>query len=316
MSSLSKGNLSEIADIYSGIHSPKTHQENLSESVEVISEEALDGAALIVLSTLAEHLIENKLAEDLEDCFKIFEHMSDEWLEQILEEKLDATCDLLEEELKEALVLLEGDRDMAGLGLLTNVIGGGINLAKQGWRLGGQALSKGRQAAGFVGRTLAKDLRKNYNIPAGQSVAKELSKRAVSNTSRVATGAVRRVGDALKGTVKTGKGVWDYTGERLGDVAKLARFTTGVGAKPRTPLGIRGKLNTIAATVGIPAAYDIYKTGGYQGSATQKIVDAAKGAISSQLNQQSKPQPSTPDKKDEKKKPGSMWDEIKGDDKK
>jgi len=313
MSSLSKENLSEIADIYSSIHSPKTHQENLSESVEVISEEALDGAALIVLSTLAEHLIENKLAEDFEDCFKIFEHMSDEWLEQILDEKLGETCDLLEEELKEEIVLLEGDRDMAGLGLLTNVIGGGINLAKQGWRLGGQALSKGRQAAGFVGRTLAKDLRKNYNIPAGQSVAKELSKRAVTNTSRVTTGALRRAGDVVKGTANTAKGVWDYGGQRLSDVGKLARFTTGVGAKPRTPLGIRGKLNTAAAVVGIPAAVDIARTGGYQGSATQKIVDAAKGAISSQLNQQSKPQPSTPDKKDDKKEDGkkkNWFDQI------
>ena len=303
MSSLSKGNLSEIADIYSGIHSPKTHQENLSESVEVISEEALDGAALIVLSTLAEHLIENKLAEDLEDCFKIFEHMSDEWLEQILDEKLEATCDLLEEELKEALVLLEGDRDMAGLGLLTNVIGGGINLAKQGWRLGGQALSKGRQAAGFVKRTVAKDLRKNYNIPAGQSVAKELSKRAVANTSRVATGALRRGGDVVKGTANTARGAWDLGAGALGKVGKLARAVTGVGAKPITPFGLRG---WATAGLGIPAAIDIAKTGGYKGSATEKIVNAARGAISGQLNQQTKPQQPKPQQpKPEETKPSN-----------
>ena len=316
MSSLSKGNLSEIADIYSSIRSPKTHQENLLESVEVISEDALDGAALIVLSTLAEHLIEKKLAEDYEDCFKIFEHMSDEWLEQILDEKLEATCNLLEEELKEALVLLEGDRDMAGLGLL-NVIGGGINLAKQGWRLGGQALSKGKQAAGFVKRTVAKDLRKNYNIPAGQSVAKELSKRAVTNTSRVATGAVRRGGDVVKGIANTARGTWDLGAGALGKVGKLARTVTGVGAKPITPLGVRG---WVTAGVGIPAAVDMISTGGYKGSATEKVVNAAKGAISAQLNQQ--PKPEQPKREEEKKNKsgtpptptqptsGSMWDKI------
>jgi hypothetical protein len=307
MSSLSKGNLSEIADIYSDIHSPKTHQENLSESVEVISEEALDGAALIVLSTLAEHLIENKLAEDYEDCFKIFEHMSDEWLEQILDEKLEATCNLLEEELKEALVLQEADD--GGMGGFIGAVGTGLRLLKGGWHLGKQALTKGRQSAGFVKNTVAKDLRKNYNIPAGQSVAKELSKRAVSNTSRVATGAVRRVGDALTGAVKTGRGAWDYAGERIGDVQKLARFVTGVGAKRRTPLGIRGKLNTAAAAVGIPAAVDMISTGGYKGSATEKIVNAAKDAISRQLNQQSRPQ-QTQSQTSNGNKNKNWWDQI------
>ena len=303
MSSLSKGNLSEIADIYSSIRSPKTHQENLSESVEVISEDALDGAALIVLSTLAEHLIENKLAEDLEDCFKIFEHMSDEWLEQILEEKLEATCNLLEEELKEGLVLQEADD--GGMGGFIGAVGTGLGLLKGGWNLGRQALSKGRQAAGFVKRTVAKDLRKNYNIPAGQSVAKELSKRAVANTSRVATGALRRGGDVVKGTASAARGAWDLGAGALGKVGKLARTVTGVGAKPITPLGVRG---WVTAGVGIPAAIDIATTGGYKGSATEKIVNAAKGAISAQLNKRSRPQQTQPQPSNGNKK--DLWGQI------
>ena len=299
MSNLSRGTLNEVADLYSAIQSQKTDVQNLSESVEVISEEALDGAALIIMSTIAQHLIENKLAENFEDCFKIFEHMSDEWIEQILEEKLDTTCDLLEEELKEGLVLLEGDRDM-GLGLVSG-LSAGLSLLKKGWDLGAKAVGQGRRAAGFVKRTVAKDLRKNYQIPAGQSVAKELSKRAVANTSRVATGAVRRAGDALAGGARGLRGAWDYTGERVGDVAKLARFTTGVGAKPRTPFGIRRTLQTVAAIPAVASAIDIAKTGGYTGSATQQIVDYARSAIGNRLQQ---PQTQTPQTspEDEKKK--------------
>ena len=299
MSNLSRGTLNEVADLYSAIQSQKTDVQNLSESVEVISEEALDGAALIIMSTIAQHLIENKLAENFEDCFKIFEHMSDEWLEQILEEKLDTTCDLLEQELKEGLVLLEGDRDM-GLGLVSG-LSAGLGLLKKGWDLGAKAVGQGRRAAGFVKRTVAKDLRKNYQIPAGQSVAKELSKRAVANTSRIATGAVRRAGDALAGGARGLRGAWDYTGERIGDVAKLARFTTGVGAKPRTPHGIRGKLQTIAAIPAVASGIDMVTTGGYKGSRTQQIVDYARSAIGNRLQQ---PQTQTPQTspEDEKKK--------------
>jgi len=299
MSSLSKRNLNEIADIYSSIQNPKTNQENLTESVEVISEEALDGAALIVLSTLAEHLIENKLAEDFEDCFKIFEHMSDEWLEQILDEKLEATCNLLEEELKEELVLLEGDRDMAGLGILTNVIGGGINLAKQGWRLGGQALSKGRQAAGFVKRTVAKDLRRNYNIPAGQSIAKELSKRAVTNTSRVTTGALRRGGEAIRSGVKAGRDVVDYGGK--------VTQRLGIGDKPRTKLPFIGNLHlrrkawTTGLLSGAAVTADKVWNQGRVTKAVQDYASATADAIKKSQQQpkpkETKPQPSKDDNK-------------------
>lgn len=314
MSSLSKRNLSEIADIYSDIHSPKTHQENLSESVEVISEEVLDDVAFVLTDALVEYLIDDKkLAEDHEQAITIIQNMSDEWVDQILAEKLEGHISLIEEIETESQDLNENKRLQAA--------GTFINRLWQG----------AGKAAGYVKGTVAKDLRKNFNIPAGQSVGKELAKRAVTNTSRVATGTVRRAGDAAVGTGRALRGAWDATGKTLGGIGKYledrgrhitkaASLVTGVGDKSRTGLGLRKKANTLvagtAAAVGIPAAIDIYKTGGYKGSATQKIVDAAKGAISGQLNQQAKPQ--QPKKEEEKKNipatqptPGSMWDQIK-----
>jgi hypothetical protein len=307
MSSLSKGNLSEIADIYSGIHSPKTHQENLSESVEVISEEVLDDAAFVLTDALVEYLVDDKkLAEDHEQAITIIQNMSDEWVDQILSEKMEGHISLIEE-------IQTGNQDLTENARL-KAAGTFVNSL---WKGAGKA-------ANYVKGTVAKDLRKNFNIPAGQSVGKELAKRAVSNTSRVATGSLRRAGDAVVGTGKALRGAWDATGTTLkgiggylGDrgrhIKKAASLATGVGDKARTPFGIRKKVNTVGAigagSLGLVSTGDMITTGGYQGSATQKIVDAAKGAISSQLNQQSKPQPSTPDKKDDKKKV-DPWSQI------
>jgi len=321
MSSLSKGNLSEIADIYSGIHSPKTHQENLSESVEVISEEVLDDVAFVLTDALVEYLVDDKkLAEDHEQAITIIQNMSDEWVDQILSEKMEGHISLIEE-------IQTGNQDLTeNARLKLKAAGTFVNSL---WKGAGKA-------ANYVKGTVAKDLRKNFNIPAGQSVGKELAKRAVSNTSRVATGSLRRAGDAVVGTGKALRGAWDATGTTLkgiggylGDrgrhISKAASLVTGVGDKSRTGLGIRKKVNTVGAigagSLGLVSAGDMINTGGYQGSATQKIVDAAKGAISSQLNQQSKPQqpkPEQPKKEEEKKNrpatqptPGSMWDQIK-----
>jgi len=316
MSSLSKGNLNEIADIYSGIQNPNSSQQDLSEQVEVVSEEDQYYASIVVLSTLVEHLIENKLAEDLEECFKIFENMSDDWVEQILEQRLEANCQLIEEQIQELSVLQEGDRDMGGLGILASGLSGGLGLLQKAWKATApvrstvvkavknpkkavQAVTQSPvgRAVGYTKGQLVKGVKQAANIPQSQRVAPALTKKVVDVASRNVTGGVRRAYDVARGIKRGATGAMDIGGGYAGDIGRLIRTATG-GPKRRLATGL-----------GVAAGVDYALHG--DKSTTKGIVDLAKSYIP-QGQQQPKPEP----KKDDKKKPGSMWDEIKGDDNK
>ena len=299
MSSLSKGNLSEIADIYSGIQNSSSTEQNLTEEVEVASEQDQYYASLVVLSTLAEHLIENKLAEDFEECFKIFENMSDEWVEQILEERLEANCQLIEEQIQELSVIQEGDRDLGGLGILASGISGGLNLLQKGWRASApvrsavvkavkdpkkavQAVTQSPvgRAVGYTKGQLVKGVKQAANIPQSQRVAPALTKKVVDVASRNITGGVRRAYDVARGVKRGATGAMDIGGGYAGDIGRLVRGATG-GPKRRLA-------TALAATAGLDYAVHGDK------STTKGLIDLGKSYIP-QVQQQLKPQQSKPE---------------------
>ena len=94
MSSLSKGNLNEIASLYSGItlnESVEEKQESADLSEEVLSEEAIQENSTFIFQVIGNHLIEKKLADSPESAVKIMENMSDGWAEDILADYVAST---------------------------------------------------------------------------------------------------------------------------------------------------------------------------------------------------------------------------------
>lgn len=90
MSSLSKGNLNEIANLYSGItvkESAEPQQDpqvDVDLSEEVLTEEAILEDSTFIFQLVGSHLIENKMADSEESAIKIMENMSDAWAVEIL----------------------------------------------------------------------------------------------------------------------------------------------------------------------------------------------------------------------------------------
>jgi len=90
MSSLSKGNLNEIANLYSGItvkESAEPQQDpqvDVDLSEEVLTEEAILEDSTFIFQLVGSHLIENKMADSEESAIKIMENMGDAWAVEIL----------------------------------------------------------------------------------------------------------------------------------------------------------------------------------------------------------------------------------------
>jgi hypothetical protein len=272
MSSLSKGNLSEIADIYSGIQNSSSTEQNLTEEVEVA------------------------------------------------EERLEANCQLIEEQIQELSVIQEGDRDLGGLGILASGISGGLNLLQKGWKASApvrsavvkavkdpkkavQAVTQSPvgRAVGYTKGQLVKGVKQAANIPQSQRVAPALTKKVVDVASRNVTGGVRRAYDVARGVKRGATGAMDIGGGYAGDIGKLIKGATG-GTKRRLATGL-----------GVAAGVDYAMHG--DKSITKGLIDLGKSYIP-QVQQQLKPQ--QPKKEEEKKNrpvtqptPGSMWDEIK-----
>ena len=90
MSIISKGNLNEIANLYSSItlgesvEPQQDPQVDVDLSEEVLTEEAILEDSTFIFQLVGSHLIENKMADSEESAIKIMENMSDGWSLEIL----------------------------------------------------------------------------------------------------------------------------------------------------------------------------------------------------------------------------------------
>ena len=114
MSSLSKGNLNEIANLYSGItvkESAEPQQDpqvDVDLSEEVLTEEAILEDSTFIFQLVGSHLIENKMADSEESAIKIMENMSDGWSVEILATYFSDNEDLNEGIKSRAMGYLKG----------------------------------------------------------------------------------------------------------------------------------------------------------------------------------------------------------------
>lgn len=195
MSSLSKGNLNEIANLYSGItvkESAEPQQDpqvDVDLSEEVLTEEVILEDSTFIFQLVGSHLIENKMADSEESAIKIMENMGDAWAVEIL-----ATYFSDYEDLHEA--------------------GGEIR----------------RRAMGYLKGTVSPIIKKRLNISPNQGlmsgIAKKVIEKSVDRGTQIAKDVVQGgIGGTLKSTYKQGRAV----GEKLRKFVP-GTLTLGAGA--------------------------------------------------------------------------------------
>jgi hypothetical protein len=170
MSSLSKGNLNEIANLYSGItvkESAEPQQDpqvDVDLSEEVLTEEVILEDSTFIFQLVGSHLIENKMADSEESAIKIMENMGDAWAVEIL-----ATYFSDHEDLHEA--------------------GGEIR----------------RRAMGYLKGTISPIIKKRLNISPNQGLMSGIAKKVIEKGADKGTQLVKDVVQGgIGGTVDSG----------------------------------------------------------------------------------------------------------------
>ena len=214
MSSLSKGNLNEIASLYSGItlnESVEEKKETTDLSEEVLSEEVIQENSTFIFQVIGNHLIENKLADTPESAVKIMENMSDGWAEDILADYVASTDP----------ELVEGSNPFDPRAAIKSGLKRGFDYAKG---------------------TLSPIIKKRLNIPAGQGLAAGVTKKVlekgldkgtqlakdvfqggVLGTAKTAYKQARAVGSKARALVPT-----VATGAAIADLARPDSFLKGL----------------------------------------------------------------------------------------
>jgi len=201
MSNLSKGNLNEIASLYSGItlnESVEEKKETTDLSEEVLSEEAIQENSTFIFQVIGNHLIENKLADTPESAVKIMENMSDGWAEDILADYVASTDP----------ELVEGSNPFNPRALIKSGLKKGFDYARG---------------------TLSPIIKNRLNIPAGQGLAAGVTKKVLEKGVDKGTQLVKDV--VHGGLGKTGQEFYKqgrWVGRNLRGAVPLAT-TIGTG---------------------------------------------------------------------------------------
>jgi hypothetical protein len=193
MSIISKGNLNEIANLYSGItlgesvEPQQDPQVDMDLSEEVLTEEVILEDSTFIFQLVGSHLIENKMADSEESAIKIMENMSDGWSVEIL-----ATYFSDNEDLNEGL--------------------------------------KSR-AMGYLKGTISPIIKKRLNIDPNQGLMKGITKKVLEKGADKGTQLVKDVlQGGIGGTVKSGYKQARAVGEKIRPILPTVGLGIGAGA--------------------------------------------------------------------------------------
>ena len=193
MSIISKGNLNEIANLYSGItlgesvEPQQDPQVDVDLSEEVLTEEAILEDSTFIFQLVGSHLIENKMADSEESAIKIMENMSDGWSVEIL-----ATYFSDHEDLNEGLK---------------------------------------SKAMGYLKGTISPIIKKRLNIDPKQGLMKGITKKVIEKGVDKGTQVVKDVlQGGIGGTVESGYKQARAVGRKLRPLAPGTILGTAAGA--------------------------------------------------------------------------------------